>query len=198
MPNWGSQESIADWELRWPKWWKNSCGFQTLWGTHRILITSGPLVARPSIPSATATCWASSRTRLMPRRPSIPGTRNTSRPVVVAPLRADSVSPRSFPNTICISDLNLLAPRWHVLCTFMYYIYIYTVDGCEILQYQKDGFSSKLLRRWPSTNWCRISQPSTSFARPERTWRRTWRTGPSSRKRSWPRTGTEITMHWGK
>ena len=34
---------------------------------------------RPLIPLATATCWASSRTRPMPRRPSMSGTRSTSR-----------------------------------------------------------------------------------------------------------------------
>ena len=34
---------------------------------------------RPLIPSATATCWASSRTRPMLRRHSIPGTRSTNR-----------------------------------------------------------------------------------------------------------------------
>ena len=37
-----------------------------------------------------------------------------------------------------------------------------TVDGCEILHHQKDGFSTL---KWdqPPTNWCRISQPSTVY-----------------------------------
>lgn len=44
------------------------------------------LFARPLIPSAIVTCWVSSRTRPMPRRPSMLGTRNTRRPDILGHL----------------------------------------------------------------------------------------------------------------
>lgn len=44
-----------------------------------LRIPPSQLLCRPSIPSATATCWASSRTRRTLRRPSMPGTRSMSR-----------------------------------------------------------------------------------------------------------------------
>ena len=37
----------------------------------------------------------------------------------------------------------------------------HTVDGCEILHHQPDGWSLYIMGCLPPINWCRISQPST-------------------------------------
>ena len=56
----------------------------TLHRLHQMILVSNEIMttvaSRPLIPSATSTCWESSRTRQMLRRPLMPGTRSTCRP----------------------------------------------------------------------------------------------------------------------
>ena len=73
--------------------------------------------ARPLIPSAIVTCWVSSRTRPMPRRHSMLGTRNTRRPGILCHWSTVTmIKVYQSLNKILVTSEKLIAKWWNMGC----------------------------------------------------------------------------------
>ncbi len=185
--------------------------------------------ARPLIPSAIVTCWVSSRTRPMPRRHSMLGTRNTRRPGILCHWSTVTmIKVYQSLNKILVTSEKLIAKWWNMGCklgkffescgfTFDFLVedgqdhlvtwtwispfpkqlqFLRTPTPENLLSQKESNLPTIIFRGHVKHQACNIyiyiEIVCFIDVRLVLMWRKTWRIGPSSKRRNLQRTGTHV------